>query len=145
MLTKGKYKDIGSSARAMTNEEKRILDAQMQAIYERFIADVAEGRPDLDVAQVRELATGLTYPGEEALGLGLIDEVGSFSDALDAAAAEAGLNVDDYSVRYVEPRAGGDLLSLLFGYQSKAFRQIGLGLADGLRDTLAGATQPRLE
>jgi protease-4 len=145
VITKGKYKDIGSSARPLTGEEKRILDGQMQQIYDRFIADVATGRENLDEEQVRELATGLTYPGEEAQRLGLVDEVGSFSDALDAAAREAGFGAGDYRVRYVEPQTGGDLLSLLFGYQNKALRQIGVGLADGLRESLAGSGQPRLE
>jgi protease-4 len=145
VLTRGKYKDIGSSSRAMTAEEKRVLQGQIDQIYEQFIADVAEGRPTLDVDQVRELATGLTYPGEQALELGLIDEVGSYSDALDFAAEAAGLDVEDYSVEYIEPQSGTDFLSLLMGYQSKAFERIGRGMADGLQRSLAGGARLRLE
>jgi protease-4 len=145
VITKGKYKDIGSSARPMTSDERRILDEQMQQIYDRFIADVAAGRTVLDETQVRELATGLTYPGEEALALGLVDEVGSFSDALDAAAQAAGLDVNDYGVEYVEPKTGGDLLSVLFGLQDKTLREIGLGIAEGLAESLAGTGRLSLE
>jgi len=145
VLTEGRYKDIGSTAREMTAEEKRILQGQIDTVYEQFIADVAEGRPGLDADQVRELATGLTYPGEEALRLGLIDTIGSFSDALDSAAAAAGLDVDDYGVQYLEPRAGSDFLSLLLGYQNEALKQVGVGLADGLRRSLAGGSRLRLE
>ena len=145
VLTKGEFKDIGSAAREMTAEEKRVLQAQIDMIYEQFIADVAAGRPGLDADRVRELATGLTYPGEQALELGLIDTIGSFSDALDAAAAAAGIAADDYGVEYLEPTAGGDLLSLLLGYRSEALRQVGLGLADGLRQSLTGGSRLRLE
>jgi len=145
VLTRGKYKDIGSASREMTAEEKRVLQGQIDQIYEQFIADVADARPTLDVDQVRELATGLTYPGAEALDLGLIDEIGSYSDALDVAAEEAGLDLEDYSVDYIEPDWGTDFLSLLMGYQSKALRQIGSGIADGLRQSLGEGGRLRLE
>ncbi len=145
VLTKGKYKDIGSPAREMTAEEKNVLQGQIDTVYEQFIADVAEGRPALDVDQVRELATGLTYPGEEALRLGLIDTIGSFADALDSAAQAAGLDVDDYGVDYIDSSEGSDLLSLLLGSGSGALRQVGLGLAEGLQRSLAGGTGLRLE
>ncbi|MHB1342905.1 MAG: signal peptide peptidase SppA [Thermoleophilia bacterium] len=145
VLTRGKYKDIGSASREMTTEEKRVLQGQIDQIYEQFIADVADARPTLDVDQVRELATGLTYPGAEALELGLIDEIGSYADALDVAAEEAGLDLEDYSVDYIEPEWGTDFLSLLMGYQSKALRQIGSGIADGLRQSLGGGGRLRLE
>lgn len=145
VLTRGKYKDMGSASRAMTAEEKRVLQGQIDQIYEQFIADVAEGRPTLDVDQVRELATGLAYPGEQALELGLIDEVGSYSDALDFAAEAAGLDVEDYSVEYIEPQSGTDFLSLLMGYQSRALEQIGRGIADGLQRSSAAGARLRLE
>lgn len=145
VLTKGKYKDIGTVDRQMTAEEKRVLQGQIDTVYEQFIADVAEGRPGLDADQVRELATGLTYPGEEALRLGLIDAIGSFTDALDSAAAAAGLGAGDYSVRYIEPQAGSDFLSLLLGFKNQALKQVGLGLADGLQRSSVGGSRIRLE
>ncbi|MBU2601836.1 MAG: signal peptide peptidase SppA [Actinobacteria bacterium] len=145
VLTRGEHKDIGSPARAMTDEEKRILQEQVDMIYERFIADVADGRPELDADQVRELATGLTYPGEEALRLGLIDELGSYSDALDVAADLAGLDLEDYGVTYLQPEFGADLLSLFLGVSSGALRQIGIGLAQGLTAPALDGARLRLE
>ncbi|MHB9150461.1 MAG: signal peptide peptidase SppA [Thermoleophilia bacterium] len=145
VLTKGTYKDIGNVAREMTAEEKRVLQGQIDTVYEQFIADVAEGRPGLDADQVRALATGLTYPGEEALRLGLIDTIGSFTDALDSAAAAAGLDPGDYGVRYIEPPSGGDFLSLLLGLKNEALKQVGLGLADGLQRSSVGGSRLLLE
>ncbi len=145
VLTRGEHKDIGSPARAMTDEEKRILQEQVDMIYERFIADVADGRAGLDADQVRELATGLTYPGEEALRLGLIDELGSYTDALDVAADLAGLDLEDYGVTDLQPEFGTDFLSLLLGVSSSALRQIGVGLAQGLTAPAVDGARLRLE
>jgi len=135
VLTKGKYKDIGSPARKMTQEEKDIVSAQMDTIYHQFIADVAEGRKNLTPKQVEDLATGLTYPGEEALRLGLVDKLGSYGDALDA---------EGYGVRDLDPQAAGGLLPLLFGaHAGDAFRALGRDIATGIREELGGASTAR--
>lgn len=84
-ITQGKYKDLGNPARPMTEEEKQLLNDQANIIYEQFISDVVDGRK-MKKDKVRKLATGITYPGTEAKKLGLIDEVGGYSEALIAAA-----------------------------------------------------------
>ena len=84
-IKQGKYKDAGSTDRDLTEEEKALLEEQTRQIYEIFIADVAAGRK-IDVAKVREIATGWVYLGEEAKKLGLIDEIGTYSDAVKEAA-----------------------------------------------------------
>jgi len=84
-IKQGKYKDAGSTDRELTDEEKALLEEQTRQIYELFIADVAAGRK-LDLSKVRDLATGWVYLGEEAKKLGLIDEIGTYSDAVKEAA-----------------------------------------------------------
>jgi protease IV len=84
-IKQGKYKDAGSSDRDLTEEEKALLEDQTKQIYEIFIADVAQGRK-IDVSKVREIATGWVYLGEEAKKLGLIDKIGTYSDAVKEAA-----------------------------------------------------------
>jgi len=148
VLTKGKYKDIGSPTREMTQEEKDILSAQMDTIYRQFITDVADGRKNLTREQVEGLATGLTYPGEEALRLGLVDRLGSYDDATNEAAKLAGLDMGDYRVRDLAPEASGGLLPLLFGASARdALRGVGRDIAAGLREGLGGASvaRPRVE
>lgn len=144
VLIKGEYKDIGNPARSLTAEERRILDQQLDEVYEQFIADVAQGR-GLEPAEVRELANGLTYNGERALELGLVDEIGTYNDALDLAAERAGGSAEDYVVRVLgEDDYGLDLLSLFFGVEARHGLQelarelgnsirAGLGAGDGLR------------
>ena len=148
VLTKGKYKDIGNPGRAMTQEEKDILSAQMDTIYSQFIHDVADGRKNLEQEQVEALATGLTYPGEEALRLGLVDKLGSYGDATNEAARMADLDVAHYSVRDLNPTASGGLFSLLLGAGARdALRRVGRDIAAGLREELRGvsAATPRAE
>lgn len=146
VLTKGKHKDIGAPNREMSEEEKNILLLQMDAIYEQFIEDVAEGRQELEVEQVRALATGLTYPGAEALKLGLVDKLGSYDDALDEAARSAGLDVNDYGVRYLQDDFGFSFLELLLGAQAKEAvhgfaRELASAISEGVG---TGAARPEL-
>ena len=89
-IKQGKYKDAGSTDRELTQEEKALLEEQTRQIYEMFIADVAQGRK-MDVSKVREIATGWVYLGEEAKKLGLIDEIGTYSDAIKEAARMGGI------------------------------------------------------
>lgn len=85
VIRQGKFKDLGNPARALTEEEKEILSAQSRVVYEQFISDVAKGR-GMAEEEVEKLATGLVYPGTEALDMKLVDELGNYRDAVDLAA-----------------------------------------------------------
>lgn len=87
-IKSGPYKDILSSDRPMTPEEKTILQNIVNEIYEQFVATVAMGR-GMEQAKVRQLADGRVYTGQQAKNLGLVDEIGDYYDAL-AAAGELG-------------------------------------------------------
>ncbi len=87
-IKSGPYKDIMSSDRAMTPEEKAILQNIVNEIYEQFVAAVAVGR-QMEPTKVRQLADGRVYTGQQAKNLGLVDEIGDYYDAL-AAAGELG-------------------------------------------------------
>jgi protease-4 len=86
----GAYKDVGSFARAMTPEERRILQALLDDVYDQFISAVAEGR-GLDPQAVRAFAEGRIYSGRQAHGLKMVDDLGGLEDAIEAAAKMAGL------------------------------------------------------
>jgi protease-4 len=96
-LKAGKYKDIGNPNRPMTEEEKAILQNILTEVHSQFKQAVMEGRK-MTQAEVDQLATGEIWSGRQAKDKKLVDEVGSFKDALDRAAKEGGLNVDDYVV-----------------------------------------------
>jgi len=90
VIKAGAYKDVGNFARAMTPEERRILQTMLDDVYDQFIEAVAEGR-GLDPKQVRGFAEGRIYSGRQAQGLKMVDDLGGLEDAIEAAAKIAGL------------------------------------------------------
>ncbi|MBI1858761.1 MAG: signal peptide peptidase SppA [Candidatus Melainabacteria bacterium] len=80
-IKSGKYKDIGSPTRPMTEEERKILQSLLDDSYHQFISDVASGR-NIPIEKVSKLAEGLIYTGKQAKNKGLIDFVGDYSKAL---------------------------------------------------------------
>jgi protease-4 len=90
VIKSGEHKDIGSALRPMTEEERTILQAMVDDIFEQFVTVVAEGR-NLDSERVRELADGRVFTGRQAQELGLVDQLGDFYAAAGLAAEMAGL------------------------------------------------------
>ena len=79
----GPKKDIFSAFRKMTDEEKEIAQSIIDEMYQRFVGIVGAGRKNLDEKQIRTLADGRIYTGQQALANGLVDELGDFKDALE--------------------------------------------------------------
>ncbi len=85
VIKSGAMKDELSPYREPTKEEIEHWQAITDEAYEQFVSLVAEGR-DLPVEEVRKLADGRVYTGQQALGLGLVDELGNLPQAIDVAA-----------------------------------------------------------
>jgi protease-4 len=90
-VTSGPRKDMGSPFRAMTPEERAIFQSVIDSFYEQFLRVVQAGRPNLNMEQIRKLADGRIYSGEQAKVAGLVDEIGYLDDAIEAAKKRAGL------------------------------------------------------
>lgn len=105
----GEFKDIGSPARELTDEERQILQEIVDQAYDGFVDVIAEGR-NMPPERVRELADGRIYTGQQALELDLIDELGHLDAALDGAKELAGLPADALVVRYNTTPSLYDLL-----------------------------------
>ena len=67
------------------------LNASITNIYEDFVSIVAEGR-NMTYEDVDAIARGRVWTGKEAVRIGLVDALGNLDDAIDAAAAMAGLD-----------------------------------------------------
>lgn len=76
----GKFKDMGSPSRTLSEDEKKVLNALLQDSYDQFLTDIVKGR-GMDRAKLEELAQGLIYTGRQALAVGLVDELGSYDDS----------------------------------------------------------------
>ena len=75
------HKDIGSTTRPMTEEDRAILQGLIDNMYGRFVNVVATGR-NMDEGMVRTLADGRIYDGVQAQENGLVDEIGYFDDVV---------------------------------------------------------------
>ena len=117
-ITSGPRKDMGSPFRVMTAEERGIFQSVIDSFYQRFLAVVQEGRPNLSAEQIKKLADGRIYSGDQAKAAGLIDEIGYLDDAIQLAKKKAGLT----EARIVTYGRGGEyknnVYSRLFGTSS---------------------------
>jgi len=87
----GLYKDILSPDRALSADERALLQSLIDSSYGQFVAAVAEGR-NLSEEVVRGFADGRVFSGAQALGLGLVDELGDEDSARRLAARLADLD-----------------------------------------------------
>ena len=94
----GRLKGIGAPWRDETDEERAKEQAIVDAFYDAFVTRVVGGR-HLPEARVRELATGEVWLGDEAVALGLVDEVGDLERAVELAAEAAGVPAKGAPVR----------------------------------------------
>src|SRR5699024_2814661 len=83
VIKSGEHKDIMSSSRKMTNEEKDIMQSVLNDSYERFVGIVAKGR-DMPEQKDKKLADGRIYSAQQAEKNGLIDEIGYNDNAVKA-------------------------------------------------------------
>jgi protease-4 len=105
----GQLKDLGNVARAMTPEERRVLQLLLEDVHAQFISAVVAGRK-LDRAQVLSFADGRVVSGAQAKALNMVDALGGLEEALDGAAALAGLPTPP---RIIGPRRRLSFMDLL--------------------------------
>lgn len=90
VVKSGKYKDVGSPLRKMSDEERGLLQTVMDDVHKQFIEAVADGR-SLELTDVQALADGRIFTGRQAKDAKLVDELGNLDDAIQLAADVAGI------------------------------------------------------
>jgi protease-4 len=106
----GTLKDAGDPTRDMTPEEQAYFQSVVDNMYGQFIHDVATGRHTTD-DNIRPLATGQVWTGQQSLPLGLIDKIGGFRVALMDTAGSVGISGEPTIERPAADKKG--LLALL--------------------------------
>ncbi|MCH7598832.1 MAG: signal peptide peptidase SppA [Myxococcales bacterium] len=103
-LQRGRYADFNSSFRPLSNESRDRMQLLTREIYELFVNRVAIGR-DLGTDQVNTLGQGRVWSAEQALAVGLVDELGGFRDAVSWILSDLGLekDTDVALISYPEP------------------------------------------
>ncbi len=109
-LSRGAHADLWSSPAPLTDEQRAVIQRQMDQVYQAFVGHVAQGRR-MTTTAVDKIGRGRVWLGSDALRLGLVDELGGLDRAIDLAKKEAGLSAGQ-SIRltyYPEPQSWFDL------------------------------------
>lgn len=112
VIKAGEFKDTGSPTRPMTPEERAYMQGLIDNMHTQFIHSVAVGRSMKD-DDVRTLANGKVWTGEEAVPLKLVDQIGDFRAAIEDTAKSVGIKGEPTLVRPEKERKS--LLDLVFG------------------------------
>lgn len=108
----GEFKDTGSPTRPLTDAEKEYFQNLIDNMYGQFVAAVAANR-NMSEDDVRKLADGRVFTGQQAKDNGLIDELGALEDAVISAGKLAGIVGKPRTVS--PPKRKITLLDLLLG------------------------------
>jgi protease-4 len=117
VVKSGKFKDIGSPTREMTAEEKSLIQAIVDDIYDQFVRTIAENRK-LPLQRIFELADGRIFSGRQAKDLGLVDDLGGLQDAVLLAGKLSGMEGSPEIVHGMKKKT--TLLKYLMGSMTSA-------------------------
>ncbi len=94
------YADFGEPSRELTATERQWFQKRVDQGYESFTKKAAEGRK-MKQDDLKKIASGRVWTGEQAKQNGLVDELGGLADAIKLAGKLAKLKDNDYRLRYL--------------------------------------------
>jgi protease-4 len=111
-LKAGEFKDTGSPTREMTPAEREYMQGLIDNMHTQFIQAVADGRHAKE-ADIRAIANGKVWTGEQANAMKLVDQISDFEGAVkDTAQA---VNISGEPTLVYPPKDKRSALDLLFG------------------------------
>jgi len=116
VLKTGEFKDTGNPARDLTPAEQAYMQSLIDNMFGQFVHAVADGR-GMKFDDVKAIANGKVWTGEQALSMKLIDNVGDFQAAVKDTAKSVGISGEPTLVHPEKERR--TLLDLLLGDASK--------------------------
>ena len=112
VLTVGEFKDTGDPSREMTPAERAYMQSLIDNMYGQFVQAVADGR-HAKVEDIRSIANGKVWTGQQAFSMHMIDQVADFEAAVEDTAKSVGISGKPVLVR--PDRDHKSLLDLMFG------------------------------
>ncbi len=122
-VNSNRHADMYGMMRPLDKAELDYMQASVERIYSEFTSIVAEGR-DMTVEAVDNIAQGRVWTGAEALGIGLVDEIGTIEDAINYAvlSIDGASGIEDVQIaEYPKPLTTLDMLLESFGGSENAF------------------------
>lgn len=133
-LVAGKYKDIGSPFKEMTEEEKAIFQQDIELMKDYFVSEVAKNRK-MSRKDVEKAANGLFYLGSQAKELGLVDELGGKEEAIAYIEKKEGIKAE-----ITEYKTEKSFLEILSGVMGKQSFFMGKGIGSAFFDKRYAST-----
>jgi protease-4 len=118
-VMRGARADVFTPFRPWTPEERALIKKQILWIYDRFLAQVAEGRK-LTKEAVDKIGRGRVWTGRQAKEIGLVDEIGGLDTALRLARELAGIDRDAEIRLTIWPKRESLFASLFGGRRREA-------------------------
>ena len=116
-LTYGENGDMYTITREPTEAELARINRSLDAIYDDFTSKAALGR-DMPVGDMRRIAKGRIWSGIDAERIGLVDELGGLSDAIDHTKVALGLDPESLVQLVAYPPPKDPLEALLDALES---------------------------
>ena len=136
--TSGRHKDMGSPFREATSAEEEMFQGLADRLGERFLRLVKRHRY-LDASELANVKTARIYLADEALEVGLVDEIGYLKDAVSKTREMAGLSEDSRLVVYRRTEYPNDnLYNTQTRYQAGRQALVDLGLPESAKFDRAG-------
>ncbi len=108
----GEFKDTGNPTRDLTPAEQAYMQSLIDNMFGQFVHAVADGR-GMKFEDVKAIANGKVWTGEQALSMKLIDNVGDFEAAVKDTAKSVGMSGEPTLVHPEKDRR--TLLDLMLG------------------------------
>lgn len=119
LVKAGKYKDIGSPARKMTNEERMLLNEMTKGVHDQFINDIfkVRGKKIKDGMEgLRKYAQGQIFSGMGAKNRGLVDEIAGLWESGRRIHKELKLK-EEFSLKFVKIKKDFSVTDLINGIE----------------------------
>ncbi|WP_279172994.1 signal peptide peptidase SppA [Tannerella forsythia] len=113
-----RYADFGDPSRPMTDDEKALIQGYIERGYDTFLTRCAEGR-GVSKADIDSIGQGRVWTGEQALKIGLVDELGGIERAVEL----AGELAEIYNYNIMEVSTDHDFLKELLEKQIEVVKQ----------------------
>ncbi|MFZ0949212.1 MAG: signal peptide peptidase SppA [Candidatus Sulfotelmatobacter sp.] len=108
----GEFKDTGNPTRDLTPAEQAYMQSLIDNMFGQFVQAVADGR-GMKFDDVKAIANGKVWTGEQALSMKLIDNVGDFEAVVKDTAKSVGISGEPTLVHPEKDRK--TLLDLMLG------------------------------
>ncbi len=137
VISRGKNSGVLSATTGFSDTERKAMQAMLDEIYEQFTKKAAKGR-GMEYEKLEKLARGRIYTGQQALEIGLVDELGTLDDAVAKARELAKIDADTETDRLQLPKPTSPFEQLFGPLEAQSRSRLA-------QESLRGAVRSELE